>query len=297
MVDYAASGCRSHFSNLISPLIPPKIPGIQLSPTADMIKWYQKMFSGGSGPAGAAGSSDLRPGAGEVEELSAKLGDVRERIEAENDHQRIGELYREMTGLLEKITIAATPQPPSLIEKYRFEIFETALGTGYRFTQPKLVPLAQIATEINEAAQKLLGRDAICQGHFRAEDLFNDKGMRSVSKRDLVHECIPLVSGSNRLAVGEQAVLLKSSKLTGIERPVLTICAGLQRLNMGDPADRADIGKPADEGDIFKGLASRGSPGAIKTYLRGVDCCNNHKGRAHEILFVAGVPVAKSKDK
>lgn len=177
---------------------------------------------------------------------------------------------------------------PALIEKYKFETFETALGTGYRFTQPEGVTLLSVAAEINKVSQELIGRDAIYQGV-----LLQDDGMNTVPQKDIVHECVPLVNKSNNRRRGDQEQFLKDKGTTTIDRPVLTISAGLQRLNKGDPTDSSDIGTSKDEGDIFKGQVTRARSGALASDNDGVDA---YGVRALGHVFVAGAPLAESKN-
>lgn len=198
-----------------------------------------------------------------------------------------------LTGIKDALPPTVKSEPytaPALIEKYKFETFETALGTGYRFTQPKGVTLLSVAAEINKVSQELIGRDAIYQGV-----LLQDDGMKTVPQKDIVHECVPLVNDSNNRRRGDQEQFLKDKGTTTIDRPVLTISAGLQRLNKGDPTDSSDIGTSKDEGDIFKGQVTRARSGALASYGIGVG------GRSHGVsavayVFVAGAPLAESKN-
>lgn len=180
---------------------------------------------------------------------------------------------------------------PALIKKYKFETFETALGTGYRFTQPNGVTLLDVAAEINKVSQELIGRDAICQGV-----LLQDAGMETVPQKDIVHECVPLVNDSNNRGRSDQEQLLKDNQMETVDRPVLTISAGLQRLNKGDPIDSSDIGTAIDEGDIFKGQVTRARSGALASYVDGVVGDHYYDGSADGGVFVAGAPLAESKN-
>lgn len=151
--------------------------------------------------------------------------------------------------------------------------------------------LLDVAAEINKVSQELIGRDAICQGV-----LLQDAGMETVPQKDIVHECVPLVNDSNNRGRSDQEQLLKDNQMETVDRPVLTISAGLQRLNKGDPIDSSDIGTAIDEGDIFKGQVTRARSGALASYVDGVVGDHYYDGSADGGVFVAGAPLAESKN-
>lgn len=155
---------------------------------------------------------------------------------------------------------------PALIEKYKFETFKTDLGIGCKFTQPKGVTLLSMAKEINKVSLERLGRNAISRGI-----LLKDAGMKTVPQKALVHECVPIVNDSNKRRRSNQEQLLKDKCMVAIDRTVLTISAGLYRLNKGDPVDLSHIGTPYDKGDILQGHVSRARSGAVVSQVYGVD--------------------------
>lgn len=169
-----------------------------------------------------------------------------------------------------------------LSEKYQFATFETALGTGYRFTQPRGVTLLSIATEINKTSQELVGGNTIYPGL-----LLQDPGMRTGPQQDIVHECVPLIEGSNNLTKSEQESFLRGQGIPTIDRPVLTILTGLDRLNVKMQAD--DLASFI-ENDIFKAGVIRTRGGALASYFNGVDTSNLDIDCAYNHVFMAGAP-------
>ena len=181
---------------------------------------------------------------------------------------------------------------PALIEKYKFETFKTDLGIGCKFTQPKGVTLLSMAKEINKVSLERLGRNAISKGI-----LLKDAGMKTFPQKAIEHEFVPIVNDSNQHKHSNQEQFLKDKCMVAVDRAVLTISAGLYRLNKGDPMDLSHIGTPYDNGDIFKGHVSRARSGAVVSEVYGVDAFDDDyyvDDDNNTCTFIAGAPASYS---
>ena len=224
-----------------------------------------------------------------IQQRSAALGELlKEAAANENNPDALKAILEKLDG-----TPAATAVSPSSgvrpHEQFKLEVFDSKFGQGVRFVQPAGMTLRTMMDLINVDSRNSYGRDAIYRGN-----LLKDGGIDTPATENIVHEFTPVVQGSENRSRGGQKDYMEAKGMSFTDRPLITIAAGLFRLEKGFPANNADIGTERDKGDLLQGKVVRARSGALASDVYGLGAYDYWDDLASHRVVAAGSPNQKS---
>ena len=225
-----------------------------------------------------------------IQQRSAALGELlKEAAANENNPDALRAILEKLDG---SPATAADVSPTSSIrphEQFKLEVFDSKFGQGVRFVQPAGMTLRTMMDLINVDSRNSYGRDAIYRGN-----LLKDGGIDTPATENIVHEFTPVVQGSENRSRGGQKDYMEAKGMSFTDRPLITIAAGLFRLEKGFPANNADIGTERDKGDLLQGKVVRARSGALASDVYGLGAYDYWDDLASHLVVAAGSPNQKS---